>query len=51
MDLKVMPESYKDHKLILYIIDEVTNYLTSVPMYHSKSEEIDDVLIENDIMI
>ena len=29
------------------IIDEVTNYLITVPMYHSKSEEIGNALIEH----
>ena len=35
MDLKVMPRSYKGHKFILCIIDEITNYLTVVPICHS----------------
>ena len=35
------------HKFILCIIDEVTNYLITVPIYHSRSEEIRDELIEN----
>ena len=47
MDLKVMPRSHKGHKFILCIIDEVTNYLITVPIYHSRSEEIGDVLIDN----
>ena len=47
MDLKVMSKSYKGHKFILCIIDEVTNYLITVPIYHSKSEEIGDALIEH----
>ena len=47
MDLKEMPKSYKGHKFILCIIDEVTNYLITVPIYHSKSEEIGDALIEH----
>ena len=47
MDLKVMPRSHKGHKFILCIIDEVTNYLMTVPIYHSTSEEIGDGLIEN----
>ena len=42
-----MPKSYKGHKFILYIIDEVTNYLITVPIYHSRSEDIGDALIEN----
>ena len=47
MDLKVMPRSYKGHKYILCIIDEVTNYLITIPIYKAKSEEIGDALIEN----
>ena len=46
MDLKVMPWSNKGHKFILFIIDEVTNYLIMVPIYQSKAEEIGDALIE-----
>ena len=37
MDLKVMPKSHKGHKFILCIIDEVTNYSITVPIYHSRS--------------
>ena len=47
MDLKVMPRSSKGHKFILCIIDEVTNYLITVPMYQSKSEEVGEALIED----
>ena len=47
MDLKVMPKSYRGHTFILCIIDEVTNYLITVPIYHSKSEEIGSALIED----
>ena len=39
MDLKVMPRLQKGHKFILCIIDEMTNYLITVPIYHSRSEE------------
>ena len=46
MDLKVMPKLYKGHKFILYIIDEVTNYLITLPIYHSRWEETGDALIE-----
>ena len=42
-----MPRSYKGHKYILCIIDEVTNDLIIVPIHQSRSEEIDDALIEN----
>ena len=47
MDLKVMPRSQKGHKFILCVIDEVTNYLIIVPIYHVKSEEVGEALIEN----
>ena len=47
MDLKVMHRSHKGHKFILCIIDEVTNYLVTFPIYHAKSEEIGEALIEN----
>ena len=35
VDLKIMPKSYKGHKCILCIIDEVTNYLIIVQIHHS----------------
>ena len=47
MDLKVMPRLQKGHKFILCVIDEVTNYLITVPIYHAKSEEVGEALIEN----
>ena len=47
MDLKVMPRSGKGHKLILCIIDKVTNYLIRVPIYQSKTEEVGKALIEH----
>ena len=31
----------------MYVIDEVTNYLITVPIYHAKSEEVGKALIEN----
>ena len=42
-----MPRSYKGYKFILCVIDEVTNYLLTVPIYQAKSEEIEEALIEN----
>ena len=45
MDPKVMSQSSKGHKFISCIIDEVTNYLITVPIYQSKAEEIGDTLI------
>ena len=47
MDLKVMPRLHKGHKYILCIIDEVTNYLITVPIFQARSEEIGKVLIKN----
>ena len=47
MDLKVMPRSQKGHKFILCIIDKMTNYLITVPIHHSRSEEIGESLIEH----
>ena len=47
MDLKVMPRSQKGHHYILCVIDEVTKYLITAPIYQAKSEEIGDALIEN----
>ena len=42
-----MPRSYKGHKYILCIIDEITNYLIMIPIHQAKSEKIGDALIEN----
>ena len=47
MDLKVVPRLQKGHKFILCIIDEVTNYLITLPIYHSRSEEVGEALIEH----
>ena len=47
MDLKVMPRSHKGHKYMLFIIDEVTNYLITIPIYQSKAEKVGDTLIEH----
>ena len=50
MDLKVMPRSQKGHQFILCVIDEVTNYLITVPILQAKSEEVGEALIEHIIM-
>ena len=42
-----MPRSQKGHKFILCIIDEVTNYLITIPIHHSRSEEVGEALIEH----
>ena len=47
MDLKVMPRSQKGHKFIFCIIDEVTKYLITVPIFQAKLEEVGEALIEN----
>ena len=47
MDLKVIPKSYKGPRFILCVVDEVTNYLITVPIYQSRSEEMGDALIDN----
>ena len=47
MDMKVMPRSQKGQKFILCIIDEMTNYLITVPIHHSRSQEVGEALIEH----
>ena len=42
-----MPKSYRGHKFILCVIDEMTNYLITLPIYQVRSEEIGDALIDN----
>ena len=42
-----MPRSHKGHRYILCIIDEVINYLVTVPIFQARSEEIGEALIEN----
>ena len=49
MDLKVMPRSQKGHWYILCMIDEMTNYLITAPMYQAILEEVGEALIENGI--
>ena len=44
-----MPWSYTGNKYILYIIDEVANYLITAPIHQAESEEIGDALIENTV--
>ena len=47
MDLKVMPRSQKGHQYSLCVIDEMTNYLITAPLYQARSEEVGEALIEN----
>ena len=47
MDLKVMPKSQKGHRYILCGIDEVTNFLITVPIFQARSEEVGEALLEH----
>ena len=47
MDLKAMPRSHKGHKYILCITDEVANFLITVAIFHAKSEEVGEALLEH----
>ena len=42
-----MPKSYRGQRFILCIIDEVTNYLITIPIHQVKSEEIGDAIIKH----
>ena len=47
MDLKVMPQSYNGHKFILVMIDEEPNFMVTIPIHQSGSEETGDPLIHH----
>ena len=47
MDLKVMPKSHKGHRYILCIIDEVTNYLVTMPIFQARSEEVGEAILKD----
>ena len=47
MDLKVMSRLQKGHWYILCLIDEMTNYLITAPLYQARSEDVGEALIEN----
>ena len=47
MDLKVMPKSQKGHKYILCIIDDMTNYLITIPIFQARSEEVGEAILEH----
>ena len=42
-----MPKSYRGHKFVLCVIDEMTNCLITMPIHQARSEEIGDALIDN----
>ena len=46
-----MPRLHKGHRYILCIIDEVTNFLVTVPIFQAKSEEVGEALLEHVITI
>ena len=46
-DLKMMPRLQKGYWYILCMIDEMTNYLVTAPLYQARSEEVGEALIEN----
>ena len=47
MDLNIMPRLHKGHRYILCIIDEITNFLVTVPIFQAKSEEVGETLLEH----
>ena len=46
IDLEVMLGSYKGHKFILVFINEVANFMETIPIHQLRSQEMDDALIE-----
>ena len=42
-----MPKSYRGHKFILCVIDEMTNYLITMPIHQARLDKIGDSLIDN----
>ena len=47
MDLKVMPKLHKGHRYILCVIDEVTKFFITVPIFQARSEEVGEALLEH----
>ena len=47
MDLKVMPKLHMGHRYILCVIDEVTNFLITVPIFQAKSEKVGEAFLEH----
>ena len=42
-----MSKSHKGHKYILCIIDEVTNYLVTMPIFQAKSKGVGEAILEH----
>ena len=40
-----MPRLHKGHRYILCIIDDITNFLVTVPIFQAKSEEVGEALL------
>ena len=47
MDLKVMPRFCRGNRYILCVIDEVSNYIIMAPIKQSRSEEVEEVLLNS----
>ena len=47
MNLKVLPKSQKGHKYVFCVIDEVKNFLITVPIFQAMSEEVGEALLEH----
>ena len=47
MALKVMPKLQKGHKYELCVIEEVTNFLITGPIFQAKLEEVGEALLKN----
>ena len=42
-----MPKSQKGHRYILCVIDEVTHFLITVPIFQARSEEVGEALLDH----
>ena len=42
-----MPKLQKGHKYVLCVIDEVTNFLITVPIFQDRSEEVREALLKH----
>ena len=47
IDIKVIPVSFKGHKFILVVIDKISNFMVTIPIHQSRSEEIGNALKEH----
>ena len=42
-----MPKSQKGHTYVFCVVDEVTNFLITVPIFQARSEEVGEALLEH----